>query len=152
MKARLLIAGAWLVAGTALAFGEIVLKNVPDKFNFQGPADNFQNDQSYSCTMQDAVSVRSDGTLAHKLGWLNLWSDELPLKFNINSGTGVFSHNGREEQWEVLQVGSDFRVLIAHDPNRDVLNTQLRIVTYATPMLFWLTDATDVISGTCEPV
>jgi hypothetical protein len=152
VKVRLTIAGACLVAGTSLAFGDIRLEYVPNELGIQGPKQIYQEDQTYSCAMQDAVSIRADGTLGHKVGPLNIWSNELPLRFNINSGTGIFSVGDREEQWEILRLGSDIRTLIAHNPNRSPLNTQLRIVTYTVPMLFWLTDSTDVISGTCEPL
>lgn len=145
-----MIAGVCLVAGTSLALGDIRLEYEPNKLGIRGPKQIYQENQTYSCTMQDAVSVRADGTLGHKVRPVNIWSNELPLKFNIHSGTGVFSVGGRDEQWEILQLGSDIRTLIAHNPNRSPLNTLLRIVTYTAPMLFWLTDSTDVITGTCE--
>lgn len=150
MRKRVALALVVFLSGTAATTAGFRIETFQETFGFEGPGDQVvQRDADYQCEARDAVAVQPDGTVGHQLGEFNLWVDEMPLRFGFDTTTGVMSQVNKDVQWEVLQLGSNYRELIAHDPSRDPLNNLLRIVTYAEPMTFWLTDGRDVITGVC---
>jgi hypothetical protein len=150
MCKRVVVALAVLLSSTAATIAGFRVETFEETFSFEGPDDQvIQRDAEYQCEARDAVAVQPDGTVGHQLGVFNLWIDEMPLRFRFDTTTGVMSLVTKDVQWEVLQLGSNYREFIAHDPSRDPLNNLLRIDTYAEPMTFWLTDGSDVITGVC---